>query len=27
MGLDQPRGLSERLQQRLVVFALNASSA
>src|SRR6267142_2594594 len=27
MGLDQPRGLSERLQQHLVVFALNASSA
>jgi len=26
MGLDQPRGLSERLQQRLVVFALNASA-
>jgi acyl-CoA hydrolase len=27
MGLDQPRGLSERLQRRLVVFALNASAA
>jgi acyl-CoA hydrolase len=27
MGLDQPRGLSERLQRRLVVFALNASTA
>jgi acyl-CoA hydrolase len=27
MGLDQPRRLSERLQQRLVVFALNASAA
>ncbi len=26
MGLDQPRGLSERLQRRLVVFALNASA-
>ncbi len=26
MGLDQPRGLSERLQRRLVVFALNAST-
>ncbi len=26
MGLDQPRGLAERLQQRLVVFALNASA-
>jgi acyl-CoA hydrolase len=25
MGLDQPRGLSERLLRRLVVFALNAS--
>jgi acyl-CoA hydrolase len=27
MGLDQPRGLSERLQRRLVVFALNAGTA
>ena len=27
MGLDQPRGLSERLQRRLLVFALNASTA
>jgi len=27
MGLDQPRRLSERLQRRLVVFALNASAA
>jgi acyl-CoA hydrolase len=26
MGLDQPRGLSERLLRRLVVFALNASA-
>ncbi len=26
MGLDRPRGLAERLQQRLVVFALNASA-
>ncbi len=26
MGLDQPRGLSERLQRRLLVFALNASA-
>jgi len=26
MGLDQPRGLSERLQRRLVVFALNAGA-
>ena len=26
MGLDQPRGLSERLQRRLVVFALNSSA-
>jgi hypothetical protein len=25
MGLDQPRGLSERLQRRLVVLGLNAS--
>jgi Acetyl-CoA hydrolase/transferase C-terminal domain len=26
MGLDQPRGLSERLQRRLLVFALDASA-
>lgn len=26
MGLEQPRGLSERLQRRLVVLALNASA-
>jgi acyl-CoA hydrolase len=26
MGLDQPRGVSERLLRRLVVFALNASA-
>jgi acyl-CoA hydrolase len=26
MGLDQPRGLSERLQRRLLVLALNASA-
>jgi hypothetical protein len=26
MGLDQPRGLSERLQRRLLVLALDASA-
>src|SRR5256885_16812723 len=26
MGLDQPRGLTERLQRRLIVLGLNASA-